>query len=97
MAFDGCDSLDTNLNALKSNGGSHLFEKITAELADEYIILALFQRVTKFLDSKVPLTVKVIEKALVSVQPKIKELQLKTKVRLASDIAVYVRIPLATF
>lgn len=91
VAFDGCDSLDTNLNALKSNGGIHLFEKINAELADEYIILAPFQRVTKFLDSNVPLTVEVIEKALVSVQPKIKELQLKTKVRSARDVSGYAR------
>ena len=31
LAFDGCDSVDRNFNALKSGGGIHLFEKIAAE------------------------------------------------------------------
>ena len=32
LAFDGCDSIDQNFNALKSGGGIHLFEKIAAEM-----------------------------------------------------------------
>lgn len=93
LAFDGCDSLDTNLNALKSNGGIHLFEKINAELADEYIILAPFQRVTKQLSPQIPLTLEIMEKALIPIQKVLERLHLKHEVRLAKEIAGYARTP----
>ena len=44
LAFDGCDSLDHHLNALKSNGGIHVFEKLYANLSKRYIILAQIGR-----------------------------------------------------
>ena len=40
IAFDGCDEVDRELNALKSCGGIHTREKIMAAMADEYILLA---------------------------------------------------------
>ena len=39
IAFDGCDEVDSHLNALKSGGGIHTQEKIIASMADEYIVL----------------------------------------------------------
>ena len=36
VAFDGCDEIDKELNALKSGGGIHTKEKIIASMADEY-------------------------------------------------------------
>ncbi|WP_369187715.1 ribose-5-phosphate isomerase A [Lactobacillus delbrueckii] len=41
LAFDGADSVDFSLKALKSKGGIHLFEKIAAQEADEYVLLLL--------------------------------------------------------
>lgn len=38
IAFDGCDEVDLELNALKSCGGIHTREKIMAAMADEYIL-----------------------------------------------------------
>lgn len=32
LAFDGCDSIDKNFNALKSGGGIHLFEKLPLKI-----------------------------------------------------------------
>ena len=40
IAFDGCDELDADLNALKSCGGIHTREKIAACMAKEYVLLA---------------------------------------------------------
>ncbi|QYH52945.1 ribose-5-phosphate isomerase A [Liquorilactobacillus hordei] len=93
LAFDGCDSLDTNLNALKSNGGIHLFEKINAELADDYIILALLERVTKSLNPQIPLTLEVVDVTSAVVLRLLKYLNLKSNIRLAKDIAGYARTP----
>lgn len=94
LAFDGCDSLDTDLNALKSNGGIHLFEKTNAELADEYIILAPHQRVTKLLNPAVPLTLEIVDITSSAVLQRLEELNLKGSIRLAKDIAGYARTPL---
>ncbi|KRN11340.1 ribose 5-phosphate isomerase [Liquorilactobacillus mali KCTC 3596 = DSM 20444] len=94
LAFDGCDSLDINLNALKSNGGIHLFEKINAELADRYIILAPLQRVTKLLNPEVPLTLEIVAAARATVLRQIEKLNLKSSIRMANDIAGYARTPL---
>lgn len=93
LAFDGCDSLDNNLNALKSNGGIHLSEKINAELANEYIILTPLQRFSELLDSEVPLTLEIVEPALKLIQRRIEKLHLEPKIRLSSDIAGYTRTP----
>lgn len=39
LAFDGCDEVDSQLNALKSGGAIHTAEKIIATMAEEYILL----------------------------------------------------------
>lgn len=91
IAFDGCDSLDSNLNALKSNGGIHLSEKVSAELADEYVILAPLQRVTKILSPDIPLTLEIDEKVIGPIQKQLNELKLRSKIRMSNDIAGYVR------
>jgi len=39
IAFDGCDELDKELNALKANGAIHTKEKIIASMAEKYVLL----------------------------------------------------------
>ncbi len=39
VAFDGCDEVDETLNAMKSGGGIHTKEKLTASMDDEYVLL----------------------------------------------------------
>lgn len=39
IAFDGCDDVDSQFNALKSGGGIHTLEKLIASMADDYILL----------------------------------------------------------
>lgn len=60
LAFDGCDSLNQQLQALKSRGGIHTLEKIFAAQAKRYCILAPHSRMKAQLDPALPLTLEVI-------------------------------------
>ncbi|WP_297819568.1 ribose-5-phosphate isomerase A [uncultured Lactobacillus sp.] len=59
LAFDGCDSVDYDLNALKSNGGIHYFEKIAAQKSKEYVLLLPKKRLTPTLSNKIQLCLEV--------------------------------------
>ncbi len=64
IAFDGCDELDADLNALKSCGGIHTREKIAACMAKEYVLLADVEKWKKQLTFTYPVTVEVIRAAV---------------------------------
>ncbi|WP_125712844.1 ribose-5-phosphate isomerase A [Companilactobacillus kedongensis] len=91
LAFDGCDSLDRNLNALKSNGGIHTYEKIYANLAKDYIILGPKERMREQLNADVFLSLEVIEPAIEQVIELVTALGGHAKVRQSQDIAGIVR------
>lgn len=93
LAFDGCDSLDENLDALKSNGGIHTFEKLYASIADRYIILAPIEKYSQSLNPKVQLTLEVLDLAIPQVIKRVEELGGSAAVRQSSDIAGMVRTP----
>ena len=63
IAFDGCDEVDLELNALKSCGGIHTREKIMAAMADEYILLADEGKLKERLEFAFPVTVEVLRPA----------------------------------
>ncbi len=63
IAFDGCDEVDLELNALKSCGGIHTREKIMAAMADEYILLADEGKLKEKLEFGFPVTVEVLRPA----------------------------------
>lgn len=60
VAFDGCDEVDEDLNALKSGGGIHTKEKIIANMADDYILLVDETKVVKNIDFKYPVVLEII-------------------------------------
>lgn len=91
LAFDGCDSLDDNLNVLKSNGGIHTFEKLYANLAKRYIILAPKSRSTKTLNVEIPLCLEVMELAIPQVKVEVEKLGGKVEVRQSSEMDGMVR------
>ncbi len=68
LAFDGCDELDTQLNALKSCGGIHTREKIVACMADEYVLLADEAKLKEQLAFTCPVTVEALRPAVSYVQ-----------------------------
>ena len=85
IAFDGCDEVDSHLNALKSGGGIHTQEKIIASMADEYIVLV---DETKFHDTlafQVPVVVEVLPKAFSIVKKKLEELNGNVELRTATN------------
>ncbi|WP_303168825.1 ribose-5-phosphate isomerase RpiA [[Ruminococcus] lactaris] len=60
IAFDGCDELDQNFNALKSCGGIHTREKLVADMAEDYILLADETKYYENLPFAYPVTVEVL-------------------------------------
>lgn len=91
LAFDGCDSLDENLNALKSNGGIHTFEKLYANLADKYVIMAPKEKFASKLNPAVPLTLEVLDQAILQIIKEVQFLGGRGIVRQSKDIAGMVR------
>lgn len=87
LAFDGCDEIDSRLNALKSNGGIHTREKIVASLADDYILLADSQKLSKGLTFDHPVVVEVIPSALSYVKMRLRELGARVEERTFSGKA----------
>lgn len=64
LAFDGCDELDDELNALKSCGGIHTREKIVALMAKEYVLLADEGKWSRKLSFAQPVTIEVLRPAV---------------------------------
>lgn len=81
IAFDGCDEVDANGNALKSGGGIHTQEKIIASMTDEYIVLIDQSKYFDTLSFKHPVVLEVLPNAYSVVLKKVQELGAKIKVR----------------
>lgn len=85
IAFDGCDEVDSHLNALKSGGGIHTQEKIIASMADEYIVLVDESKFHETLTFQVPVVVEILPKAYSIVKKKLEELNGIVEWRSASN------------
>lgn len=84
VAFDGCDEVDNNLNALKSGGGIHTKEKIIAKMADDYILLVDESKVSPALTFKYPVVLEIFEESLSYVEKEVKKLGGSTSMRKSS-------------
>ncbi|MDO5410236.1 MAG: ribose 5-phosphate isomerase A [Lachnospiraceae bacterium] len=85
IAFDGCDELDQNLNALKSCGGIHTREKIAASMAKEYVLLGDESKLFPELKFQYPVTVEVIPSARKYVKKQLEQLGAKVTERRGSS------------
>ena len=63
IAFDGCDELDQDFQALKSCGGIHTREKLVAAMAEQYILLADESKYFATLPFAYPVTIEVLPTA----------------------------------
>ncbi|HEX3767528.1 MAG TPA: ribose-5-phosphate isomerase A, partial [Puia sp.] len=61
--FDGCDQIDTRLNALKSGSGIHTMEKLLASMAKKFVIIGDAPKYVRKFDPKIPLVLEVIPAA----------------------------------
>ncbi|WP_410512806.1 ribose 5-phosphate isomerase A [Paenibacillus sp. BR2-3] len=64
VAFDGCDEVDEDLNALKSGGGIHTKEKLIASMAEHYILLVDESKFVERLTFRHPVVLEILEDAL---------------------------------
>lgn len=94
LAFDGCDSVDSQLNALKSGGGIHLFEKIAAQKAKDYYLLAPKNKISPKLNPQIPLCLEVVEPCLDLVLQQVNNLGLSAQIRQDQTVAALARTPL---
>jgi ribose 5-phosphate isomerase A len=66
--FDGCDQIDSGLNALKSGSGIHTMEKLLASMAKKFVIIGDASKFVQRLDPKFPLVLEVLPSAIAFVQ-----------------------------
>ena len=91
VAFDGCDSINTDLVALKSNGGIHVFEKLYAINASRYVILAPASRLVSVLNPEVPLTVEILPSVSPTLERQIVQRGYQVTRRIGKCIANFAR------
>ena len=85
VAFDGCDEVDKELNALKSGGGIHTKEKIIANMADEYILLVDESKVCDKLEFNYPVVLEIIPESKSIVEKEVKKLGGNAKLRVSNS------------
>ena len=89
IAFDGCDQVDSDLNAYKSGGGIHTLEKIIAKMAKEYVLLVDETKVTDKLNNKVPVVLDIIPEAVNHVTSQVEAMGATVKKRDEHLLEVY--------
>lgn len=72
--FDGCDQLDKDLNALKSGGGIHTYEKLLASMADQFILIGDETKLVGNFDDRFPVVIEVLPEAAAFAPAKIQTL-----------------------
>lgn len=72
--FDGCDEVDSDLNALKSGGGIHTTEKLYASQAEAFIILGDQQKLVEKFTGNTPIVVEAMPVASCYVFKQVKKL-----------------------
>lgn len=90
IAFDGCDELDAQLNALKANGAIHTKEKIIASMAEKYVLLIDESKFYDTLPLKDSVTLEVIPQSRNYVQAQVEKLGGRAVMRKSSAKAGFV-------
>ena len=90
IAFDGCDELDRNLNALKANGAIHTREKIIASMAEKYVLLIDESKLYETLPLKDSVTLEVVPQGRNYVQAQVEKLGGKAVMRKSGAKAGFV-------
>ena len=89
IAFDGCNEIDKNLNALKTDGGIFTREKIVAVMAKDYVILADEEKYSDELTFEHAVAVEVIKSAKEYVKSKLEEMGAKVEERSTEIMNAY--------
>lgn len=82
VAFDGCDQITPQLDALKSGGAIHTKEKIIAKMAKDYILLVDETKIVEQLNlSQMPIVLEVLSEGKAYVEKCLKALGAAVKMR----------------
>jgi ribose 5-phosphate isomerase A len=84
IAFDGCDEVDLQFNALKSGGAIHTKEKIIASMADYYVLLVDESKVFETLPFHHSVTLEVIPEAMNYVKKQVQAMGAQVTFRTSS-------------
>jgi ribose 5-phosphate isomerase A len=74
LAFDGCDQVDAQLNALKSGGGIHTKEKLIGTMSDEYILLVDESKYAPILTFEKPVVLEILTDAIAYARSSVEQL-----------------------
>jgi len=85
LCIDGADEIDPHLNLVKGRGGALLYEKLVAERADRFVVIASAEKLVAQLGTRLPLPVEVVPFGHVHTMVSIRALNLIPTLRLGDD------------
>lgn len=90
LCIDGADEIDPDLNLVKGRGGALLYEKLVAECAERFIIIASAEKLVAQLGTRLPLPVEIVPFGHTHTRRRIETLGLTSTLRLTSDGSPFV-------
>ncbi|EOR22611.1 ribose 5-phosphate isomerase A [Niallia nealsonii AAU1] len=84
-AFDGCDRVDRQFQALKTKGGIQTQEKIVAFLAEKYILFADEEKFSDYLTFDLPICCEILPNSLPVVKSALKQANATITIRQQED------------
>ena len=89
LAVDGADEFDAELNATKGGGGALLREKVVADMADRFVIVATPDKAVDRLGASFPLPIEVVPFAVGPVSRTLHERGVQVSLRVSDDGGTY--------
>ncbi len=85
LCIDGADEIDPDLNLVKGRGGALLYEKLVAEQAEGFVVIASAEKLVDQLGMRLPLPVEVVPFGHSHTQRAVDALGLESTLRLTGD------------
>lgn len=90
VGIDGADEIDPDLNLVKGRGGALLYEKLVAERADQFVVIASAEKLVDQLGTRLPLPVEVVPFGHIHTMRSVEALGVTPSLRLAEDGSPFV-------
>ena len=90
LCIDGADEIDPHLNLVKGRGGALLYEKLVAERADRFVVIASAEKLVAQLGTRLPLPVEMVPFGHIHTMRSVEALGVTPSLRLAEDGSPFV-------